>query len=187
MMCLFIQCSKPEDESLVGEFHLSHTPSTTLETDIKDECESTVVDIQMRHLSLDESKAPRKENDSITEQQQHNKCTGDYYPPCYISVIDEPRESAVEMKKVKELLVKYQRENPDPVQGRESSSCRKKQGAKSKNTAERGGEGYEKTIAKHGDRSFQKFYKQMLRCPNQIMRWKDCVFTCTCDQLISFI
>ena len=83
---------------------------------------------------------------------------GPYFPPSYVSVHEEPFEDKYSAK-VEELLKKYRKENPDFVPN--SDVGLKRNGSS---------EGYEKSVAAHGDRTFQKFHKQLARCPDQIVR-----------------
>ena len=106
---------------------------------------------------------------------------GPYYPASYIAVVEEPEASAED----KELLKKYKSDHPDfdltmnglaPEQERRKkepehhTSGRKEKGL-SRGGATSGGELYEKSVARHGDKMFQKFYKQLSKCPQQILRY----------------
>lgn len=84
---------------------------------------------------------------------------GPYFPSSYVTVLEEPSESQC-TPEVKELLERYYRENPnfEPTSGLEQ-----------KGTGS--GEKYERSVAMHGDRIFQKFHKQLSRCPDQILRY----------------
>ena len=84
---------------------------------------------------------------------------GPYFPSSYVTVFEEPSEPKC-TPKVKELLERYYRENPnfEPTSGLEQ-----------KGTGS--GEKYERSVAMHGDRTFQKFHKQLSRCPDQILRY----------------
>ena len=101
---------------------------------------------------------------------------GPFFPPQFIRVTEAVTTDSdpVATAKVQALLQKYQQEHQDifhdSIPGR-SSTMRKQASASGSSAGSRGqGEGYEKVIAKHGDRTFQKFYKQLLKCPEQVMR-----------------
>ena len=106
---------------------------------------------------------------------------GPYYPASYIAVVEEPETSAED----KELLKKYKSDHPSfdlTVNGlapeeerrKKESNCHKsgrKEKGLSRGCATSGGEVYEKSVARHGDKMFQKFYKQLSKCPQQILRY----------------
>ncbi len=103
---------------------------------------------------------------------------GPYYPASYIAVVEEPDVSAED----NQLLKKYRSDHSSfdndfaPEEGRrKKESDRHKRGRKenglSKGGAISGGEMYEKSVAKHGDKMFHKFYKQLSKCPQQILRY----------------
>ena len=104
---------------------------------------------------------------------------GPYFGSFYINVINEPSADEMMTEQVEELLQKYGKENMeewrDPRREDYERSGKRKPsrggsgGAGGKRGAD-GGERYEKTVAKHGDRVFQKFHKVMSRCSNQILR-----------------
>lgn len=104
---------------------------------------------------------------------------GPYFGSFYINVINEPSADEMMMEQVKELLQKYGKENVEELHdprredyergGKRKPSGGGSGGAGGKRGAD-GGERYEKTVAKHGDRVFQKFHKVMSRCSNQILR-----------------
>ena len=107
---------------------------------------------------------------------------GPYYPASYIAVVEEADAISAEDK---ELLKKYKNDLPSfdfTVNGlapeqekRKKASDRHKSGRKengySRDGASSGGEIYEKSVARHGDKTFQKFYKQLSKCPQQILRY----------------
>lgn len=104
---------------------------------------------------------------------------GPYFGSFYVNVINEPSADEMMTAQVEELLQKYGKENVeewrDPRRedyergGKRKPSGGGSGGAGGKIGAD-GGERYEKTVAKHGDRVFQKFHKVMSRCSNQILR-----------------
>lgn len=130
-----------------GELEIPTTSSTAAAVTGSDSNSSSSMTAQMEDLSLDvyAAKPPIFE--------------GPYFPPSYVTVHEEPFEDKYSAK-VEELLKRYRRENPDFVPNSDLSLQRN--GSR---------EGYEKSIATHGDRTFQKFYKQLSRCPDQIIRW----------------
>jgi hypothetical protein len=71
-------------------------------------------------------------------------------------------------KDITQLLVKYQLDNPDCplMKGRDSGKGSSVDGKRSRG----GGEKYEKPHAKHGDRMFLRFQKELSNCPQQIVR-----------------
>lgn len=89
------------------------------------------------------------------------------FPPYYISVIEEPYENTHNAAEVEKLLEKYRRESRDSLEQGFEVDKRKSGSVRASNAS---GEGYEKGVAKHGDSTFQKFYKQLLKCPEQILR-----------------
>ena len=84
---------------------------------------------------------------------------GPYFPSSYVTVLEEPSEPKY-TRKVEELLERYYRENPNF----EPTSDLKLKGSGSS-------EKYERSVAMHGDRAFQKFHKQLSKCPDQILRY----------------
>ena len=99
---------------------------------------------------------------------------GPFFPPQFIRVTEAVTTDLdpVSAAKIQSLIQKYQKEHQeildDHIPG--GSSTKRKQ-ASALGTGGRGhGEGYEKVIARHGDRAFQKFYKHLSKCPEQIMR-----------------
>ena len=84
---------------------------------------------------------------------------GPYFPSSYVTVLEEPSEPKC-TPEVKKLLERYYRENPN---------FKLTSGLEQKGTGS--GEKYERSVAMHGDRTFQKFHKQLSRCPDQILRY----------------
>ena len=107
---------------------------------------------------------------------------GPCYPASYIAVVEEPEAISAEDK---ELLKKYKSNLPSfdfTVEGlplkqekRKKEPDRHRSGQRengcTRDGASSGGEIYEKSVARHGDRTFQKFYKQLSKCPQQILRY----------------
>ena len=103
---------------------------------------------------------------------------GPYYPASYIAVVEEPEASAED----EELLKKYKSDHSNfddelaPEEGRKRKESDRHKRDRKENYLSRGGatssgEMYEKSVAKHGDKMFQKFYKQLSKCPQQILRY----------------
>ncbi len=98
--------------------------------------------------------------DSSLATTPHATYSSSFYPPSYLCVIDEPKDASLskDMHHAQNLLKQYQKEEPDtgsklPSKGKSS-----------------GGEGYEKAAVKHGDKAFNKFHKQIEKCPHQLIR-----------------
>ena len=104
---------------------------------------------------------------------------GTHFDSFYINVISEPSSENrdQETRHVEKLLNEYKQENKQewetvvqkfhPSNGKNLSRNGGKNGI-----ATGGGEKYEKVVAKHGDKTFQKFKKVLSRCPGQIMRYR---------------
>lgn len=105
--------------------------------------------------------------------------TGPYYPPGYLQVIEEPTTYVgTEITHARNLLERYQLNNPevehtlletspDQTGDKGRKGCKRKVGGKASHSE---AEGYERVIPKHGDRTFQKFQKQLAKCPQQLLR-----------------
>lgn len=92
--------------------------------------------------------------------------TGQYYPSSYLQVIQESEVNfEPELTHANVLLKKYRQENPNVDQ-----SLFENIQPKGRKASTFDGEGYEKVLPKHGDRVFQKFQKQLSKCPQQILR-----------------
>ena len=101
-----------------------------------------------------------------------------YFTPMYISVVEEPSASEdTDTCRVEELLEKYKMENGVGAGGQRDGS---KQSAQGKRGTGSGSEKYEKMVAKHGDRTFQKFKKKLSLCPEQILRFAAYYVHCVC-------
>ena len=103
--------------------------------------------------------------------------TGSYFRPMYMNVVEEPTASNdSDQQKVEELLQKYKMENEEHFEGLLLSGDAAKRGTQEnsggndKRAQGSGNERYEKTVAKHGDRLFEKFKKRLSLCPNQVLR-----------------
>lgn len=118
--------------------------------------------------SIEDAEIPSgAKSDSLPHAQYQGPC----YPSAYISVVQEHSTNS-QSSKVTELLKRYCSENPDcPVAGGHlNGHGRKSRGARGGGKSPEGGEGYEKATARHGDRAFLKFQKELSRCPQQIIR-----------------
>ena len=106
---------------------------------------------------------------------------GPHFGSFYVNVLNEPLAEEKMVEQVEKLLQRYGGENMEEwrdARGEdyERNGKRKQSrgggsgaGAGGKRGADKG-ERYEKAVAKHGDRMFQKFHKVMSRCPHQILR-----------------
>ncbi|XP_072373890.1 programmed cell death protein 2-like isoform X2 [Scyliorhinus torazame] len=84
------------------------------------------------------------------------------FQPFYINVMEEEEHSpATAFSHEQELLREYQRREGVNVEELSVSSC------EDDGVTER----YEKSKARHGDRTFVKFMKQISSCPEQILRY----------------
>lgn len=101
---------------------------------------------------------------------------GPSYPCAYIRVV-EGWTGRSASKTVNDLMQKYLMENPECLvtaelqanSGREREKRKHNKGKKVEvNTAE---DGYEKATARHGDKAFLKFQKELAKCPQQILRY----------------
>ena len=96
--------------------------------------------------------------------------TGPYFKPMYVNVIEEPSEPS-DLQRARELLQRYRTESGDSLEDFSSSSGGgRKQSGRDKKGQGSDSENYEKTVAKHGDRTFEKFKKYLSLCPNQVLR-----------------
>ena len=148
------------------------------------------IEEQMKSMTIQEAAEmiPEETSAAVTDALPVETKTpvlyhGPYYPASYIAVVEEPEASVEEDK---ELLKKYKRDHSSfditmdglasEEEGRKKESDYRKSGRKenglSRGGAASGGEVYEKGVAKHGDKVFQKFYKQLSRCPQQILRYR---------------
>ncbi|XP_078691644.1 programmed cell death protein 2-like [Branchiostoma floridae x Branchiostoma belcheri] len=82
----------------------------------------------------------------------------------YMSVFEEPTDSMVDYgDHVHRLMTDYQQKEGVDLAAMEGSGI---------STGKRGGgESYEKSTARHGDKVFQKFAKRVSLCPEQILRY----------------
>ena len=87
-----------------------------------------------------------------------------HFVPYYITVLDETHlisEATQLTRSEKKLLDEYRtREGIPDIDAMMDVS----------KGGEWGGEKYEMSVAKHGDKIFQKFKKQLSLCPNQCLR-----------------
>ena len=99
---------------------------------------------------------------------------GPHFKSFYLNVLSEPPSEHGDSQQAEKLLQQYRLQNQEnePMDCLEKlhsydSQARSQSGGKSEQT---GGESYEKAVAKHGDKTFEKFKKALSRCPNQILR-----------------
>ena len=122
---------------------------------------------------------PTDEATNSTTISESTAYTGPHFPPGYLQVIEEPTEYlAAEFTYAKNLLKRYQRDNPDVErtlsetapdldEDKTRKGCKRKGGGKVSHSE---AEGYERVTPKHGDKAFQKFQKQLAKCPQQLLR-----------------
>lgn len=152
-------------EMQIGDDKSLHSRATT-ETERCTVSVDTCGATEMAMLSLEDPEPPS------------SQYLGPFFPPKFIRVVEAVATDfdTAENAKIQALLQKYQQEHQDifdeNVPGR--SSTKRKQasasGSRTGASSRSQGEGYEKVVARHGDRTFQKFYKQLSKCPEQIMR-----------------
>lgn len=100
---------------------------------------------------------------------------GPHFDSFYLNVVSEPLSGHKDNQQAEKLLQKYRLQNQEnePTDYLEKSHSYNSQARSLQDgsTSEwTGGDGYEKTVAKHGDKTFEKFKKALSRCPNQILR-----------------
>ncbi len=108
---------------------------------------------------------------------------GPSYVAAYIRTVEKEEEGDGEttatslVTKAAKLLEKYQLENPDSLSMSDvlSSGGRNQRGTggskRTEGTKPAGGsEKYEKTMARHGDKMFLKFQKELSKCSQQVIR-----------------
>ena len=105
---------------------------------------------------------------------------GPRYSAAYIRTVEEGESTTSSLDtEADKLLEQYQLENPDSLVGGlnvvGSGGRRHNRGTKVKRAEGTkadtgGGEKYEKAVARHGDRTFLKFHKELSKCPQQIIR-----------------
>ena len=103
---------------------------------------------------------------------------GPHFQPLYLNVVNEPSSTDHNdsHNKAEKLLQKYREEDhkddmDTPLKNSKPSKIASGKHCSAQRGVSNGGsEAYEKTVAKHGDRTFQKFIKALSRCPNQVLR-----------------
>lgn len=100
---------------------------------------------------------------ALTEEFKSSKpcggrgsCSGPCFPSFYIDVFEEADE---EERSVPRLPKRYEAEADDAGDEDRCEEC------------SWSGEKYEKTVAKHGDKVFQRFHKAISKWPEQILRY----------------
>ena len=84
------------------------------------------------------------------------------FVPYYLNVADEPTTSKEE-ERAQELLQAYEREHGAVPQDLPNGGGKRKGGGEV--------EEYEDSVARHGDRAFDKFQDRLKRCPGQCLRY----------------
>ena len=123
------------------------------------------LDQRLEQLTLNEVDTSPTTNSDFTAVPQA-MYTAPFYPPGYLRVVEEDSEG-VEIRHARDLLKKYQSENPD-IYSQTKESTKK---AASSSRGKHESDAYEKATPKHGDRAFQKFHKQVIKCPQQLLRY----------------
>lgn len=98
-----------------------------------------------------------------------------YEGPCYDSAYIRAMGATASQShstKAAQLLARYHSDHPDCPQAKGHVSGRSKGAKENARHAgmKSGGEKYEKSQAKHGDKVFLKFQKELENCPQQIIR-----------------
>ena len=111
---------------------------------------------------------------NLSSLQHAPPLKGPHFKSFYLNVVSEPLSEHGDNQQAEKLLQKYKLQNQEkePMDCLEKvcsydSKARSQNGSKLEQT---GGESYEKAVAKHGDKMFEKFKKAFSRCPNQILR-----------------
>lgn len=99
--------------------------------------------------------------------------SGPHYPAAFLQAVEEPADLQLDegMSHARDLLKKYQSENPEVLKSEPEEVCRGKNLKAINKGKVSGDEGYEKALPKHGDRAFRKFQKQLAKCPQQLLRY----------------
>ncbi len=169
-MVAFTCFLRTNSDSEAAEIPPATSDSGTVSCTVAKSATATIT-TQLTQLSLDNQTTPQPPQPSC----YHGPC----FPPSYLNVIEEPSEDESLAYEVKELLRKYRQESSEevvevdqvgPPRQRKGRRERKRNDQRQK-SAVPGGEGYERSFAKHGDKVFQKFHKQLTKCPQQVLRW----------------
>lgn len=106
------------------------------------------------------------------EPASGEQVTGPYFNPMYINVIEEPAATYedTDLKRAEALLEMYKMENDPSFEDFKKQKKKHRSLAGGSGSGRGGGEKYEKSMAKHGDRTFQKFKKKLSLCPSQVLR-----------------
>ncbi len=128
--------------------------------DVNTKATGDSIDKQMELLTITDTGASTASQETPTH---HTTYSAPFYPPAYLSVIEEPSELSLgkDIHHAHILLKKYQAENGLELCEGKKVLCKGKAS---------GEEGYEKAAAKHGDKAFQKFHKRLGKCPQQLIR-----------------
>ena len=138
------------------------------EKERKEEIEKDVGTITQSTDDIQSSDSPKMQ----TQHAPKGTLTGPYFVPMYMNVVEEPTPSEhSDMQKAEDLLHQYKLESRENFEvpflsskggSRKSGDDKRRQG--------NGSEVYEKTLAKHGDRTFHKFKKRLSLYPGQVLR-----------------
>ena len=158
-----------------GDLHCKATDQDTLipsleALTVRNQEKGMYVEIETPEAIVSESSAVCKARSHAVYVPPYH---GPSYPSAYIRVV-EGWACRSDDKTVSELLQKYSLENPECPVVMEHWE-RKEGGRRGRNQARRkmesaGGERYEIATARHGDRAFLKFQKEVAKCSHQILR-----------------
>lgn len=167
-----------EWESGCGEGELISQPTgTSFKSTPEVEVECSQVECLMKAMNVAETSNETFPVNMMTFPSYEGPC----YPAGFMSVVEDPGACTAGVVKVEELLKKYRIDHPncdlatDQLQDREKGPGRRKGGKKEKAVLNSEGEVYEKGAARHGDKTFLKFHKQLLKFPQQILRYTNFV------------
>ena len=157
---------------------ISQPISTSFETALEVEVECSQVECLVKAMSLAETSNETFPVNVVT----FSSYQGPYYPAGFISVVEDQGACTASTVQVDKLLKKYRSDDPNSdltedgvviQQGGGKGSGHLKGGKREEGVScgTREGEAYEKGVARHGDKTFQKFHKQLSKFPQQILRY----------------
>ena len=162
--------SRIEEEKGEEKDFISNTPQSTLTSTAE---KPRLSDFKTHDQFSDRNSPLLKPERTSDPSIMYN---GPNFQAYHLSVIHEPSEASEEEDKVKQLLLKYTREKgtdwkeeTEEGRGRKRKPLHVSSGGSGGKSA-RSMEGYEKSLARHGDKVFQKFHKALSRCPHQVLR-----------------
>ena len=166
-----------EWESECGEGEpISQPTGTSSKTTSEVEVDCSQIECLMQAMSVAETSNETFPGNTVTWSSYE----GPYYPAGFMSVVEDPGACTTSAVKAEELMKKYRSDHPNCdlatnrlviQQDQEKGSGHHKGGIKEKAVSNSEGEVYEKGVARHGDKTFQKFHKQLLKFPQQILRY----------------